>query len=56
MDSYAHGASAVPLIGETIGKHFDRVAAAHGANEAVVSCHQNVRMTYAQLRAATDER
>lgn len=55
MDSYAHGASAVPLIGETIGAHFDRIAAAHAEHDAVVSCHQGVRLTYAQLRAATDE-
>jgi fatty-acyl-CoA synthase len=55
MDSYAHGASAAPLIGETIGSRFDRVAAAHPDNEAVVSCHQGARLTYAQLRAATDD-
>ena len=26
--SYVHGASDVPLIGDTIGVHFDKVAAA----------------------------
>jgi fatty-acyl-CoA synthase len=55
MDSYSHGASAVPLIGETIGAHFDRVAEAHADVEAVVSCHQGVRLSYGDLRAATDE-
>jgi fatty-acyl-CoA synthase len=54
MNSYAFGASAAPLIGETLGAHFDRMAEAHGGNDAVVSCAQGVRMTYTQLRAATD--
>jgi fatty-acyl-CoA synthase len=53
--SYACGSAAKPLIGETIGAHFDRVAAAFGEREAVVSVHQGVRLTYAQLREATDE-
>jgi fatty-acyl-CoA synthase len=52
--SYANGTSAVPLIGETIGAHFDRVAAAHPDVEAVVSCRQGIRLTYAELREATD--
>lgn len=55
MSSYAHGASPIPLIGETIGAHFDRLAERHAAADAVVSVHQGVRLTYAQLRAATDE-
>ena len=53
--SYASGTSAVPLIGETIGVHFDRVAASHPTGEAVVSVHQGARLTYAELRAVTDE-
>jgi fatty-acyl-CoA synthase len=53
--SYAHGASAVPLIGETLGANFDRVAAAYPHAEAVVSVHQGTRLTYAGMRAATDE-
>ncbi len=55
MDSYAHGASDVPLIGETIGAHFDRMAERFADREAVVSCHQGRRMTYGELRVATDE-
>jgi acyl-CoA synthetase (AMP-forming)/AMP-acid ligase II len=54
MQSYAHGAGEVPLIGEPIGLHFDRIAAAHADREALVSRHQGIRLTYAQLRAATD--
>jgi len=52
--SYASGTSAAPLIGETLGAHFDRMAAAFSDGEAVVSVHQGVRMTYGQLREATD--
>jgi fatty-acyl-CoA synthase len=55
MPSYSSGPSGVPLIGETIGAYVDRVAAANPEREAVVSVHQGVRLTYAQLRAATDE-
>src|SRR5215213_11152209 len=53
--SYVHGASDVPLIGATIGDLFDRVAAELPDQEALVSCHQGVRYTYGQLRAACDE-
>jgi len=52
--SYASGASTIPLLGETLGASFDRIATAHAAREAVVSAHQNVRYTYAQLRERTD--
>jgi len=52
--SYASGASDVPLLGETIGAHFDRIAATYPDNEAVVSLHQDSRLTYRELRAATD--
>ncbi len=54
MDSYAHGASSVPLIGETIGKHFDGIAARFPETDAVVSCRQGVRLSYAELRSETD--
>ncbi len=53
--SYASGASGTPLIGETLGAHFDRLAETHAAAEAVVSIHQGRRLTYAELREATDE-
>ncbi|HMD03424.1 MAG TPA: AMP-binding protein [Candidatus Baltobacteraceae bacterium] len=53
--SYAFGASGVPLMGETLGANLDRIAATFPEKEAVVSCHQGRRMTYGQLRAATDE-
>jgi fatty-acyl-CoA synthase len=53
--SYASGASTIPLIGETIGANFDRIAEANPAGEAVVSVHQNRRLTYREMREATDE-
>ena len=34
--SYSHGASAEPLLGETIGDNLHRIAAAHAAREALV--------------------
>ena len=52
--SYVHGACDVPLIGETIGDLFDRVAEKVPDNEALVSCHQGLRYTYRQLQAACD--
>jgi fatty-acyl-CoA synthase len=52
--SYAHGASAVPLLAETIGDNLDRIARRFPQNDAVVSVHQGRRMTYAQLAAETD--
>jgi fatty-acyl-CoA synthase len=52
--SYAHGASDVPLLGATIGDVFDRVAEHHADDEALVSCHQNLRYTYRRLKAEVD--
>jgi fatty-acyl-CoA synthase len=53
--SYACGSASVALIGETIGAVLDRTAALDPSREAIVSVHQNVRLTYGELRAATDE-
>jgi fatty-acyl-CoA synthase len=52
--SYSHGASAQPLLGETIGDSLHRIAAAHGAHEALVDVPTGQRWTYAQLDADTD--
>ncbi len=41
--SYVHGASDVPLIGDTIGVHFDKVAERCSERDALVVRHQNVR-------------
>jgi fatty-acyl-CoA synthase len=47
--SYVHGTASVPLRGETIGAALDRIAADFGDRDALISCHQNLRYTYAQL-------
>jgi fatty-acyl-CoA synthase len=47
--SYVHGTASVPLQGETIGAALDRLAAEFGDRDALISCHQNLRYTYAQL-------
>jgi fatty-acyl-CoA synthase len=52
--SYVHGASATPLLGQTIGENLDRAVERYGDREALVSCHQRVRYTYAQLGEAVD--
>src|SRR3569832_1138283 len=53
--SHARGDSFPPLIEETIGAAFDRSVRAHGQREALVSCHQNARLTYSELARRIDE-
>jgi fatty-acyl-CoA synthase len=52
--SYTHGTFQTPLLGDTIGAHFQRTAARFADRDALVSCQQGVRLTYAQLDAAVD--
>jgi len=52
--SYVHGASDVPLIGETIGVHFDKIVARWGERDALVVRHQKVRWSYAELQRRVD--
>ena len=52
--SYAHGASEKPLLGETIGDNLARTAFEHPDAEALVSCEQGVRWTYAELDERVD--
>jgi hypothetical protein len=52
--SYVHGASVLPLIGDTIGVHFDRVVARWPKSEALVVRHQRVRWTYVELQRKVD--
>jgi len=52
--SYVHGASDKPLIGQTIGRFFDEACARHAEREALVVRHQNMRLTYAQLKSRVD--
>src|SRR5450432_4681073 len=53
--SYVHGASDSPLIGETIGALLDRIAAETPDSPALVARHQDVRWTYRQLRERADD-
>jgi fatty-acyl-CoA synthase len=52
--SYVHGSSDKQLIGETLGEHFDRVAARWPDCDALIVRHQDVRWTYRQLKARVD--
>src|SRR5215212_8661708 len=52
--SYVHGASSTPLLGQTIGENLDRAVERWGEREALVSCHQGLRYTYAELGEAVD--
>jgi fatty-acyl-CoA synthase len=52
--SYAHGASATPLLGETIGANLERTARRFPDREVIVSRHQGARMTYAVFDAEVD--
>ncbi|HYY44936.1 MAG TPA: AMP-binding protein, partial [Actinomycetota bacterium] len=52
--SYAHGASATPLLGQAIGESLERTTERAPGNEALVSRHQGLRYTYAELNDAVD--
>ena len=52
--SYTSGPSSTPLLGETIGANLRRVAARLGDRDAVVSVHQDQRLSYAELDALVD--
>ena len=53
--SYTHGASAKPLIGDTLGEHFEKAIARWPTREALVVTHQNVRWTYTELGQRVDQ-
>jgi len=52
--SYVHGVSSVPLLGETIGVHFDRTVARWGERPGLVSCQQGLHWSYRELGAKVD--
>src|ERR1700744_5943583 len=54
-DSYARGDPSGGMLDETIGANLDRAVARFGDREAVVSCAQGRRYTYAELGSAVDE-
>jgi fatty-acyl-CoA synthase len=55
MQSYVHGASATPLIGETIGTLLRRVTAEAPDRLAQITRHQNVRWSYADLLRRSED-
>ena len=52
--SYAHGVSMTPLIGDTIGVHFDKVAERFAERDALIVRQQNIRWSYGELKAKVD--
>ncbi|WP_343621995.1 AMP-binding protein [Acinetobacter proteolyticus] len=48
--SYASGTSSQPLLGMTIGDKFDQVCQQYAEQEAIVSSHQNRRLSYKELQ------
>ena len=52
--SYVHGASDIPLVGDTIGEHFEAVVARWPDRQALVVRHQNIRWTYGELKERVD--
>ena len=53
--SFVHGASTEPLLYLTLGELLDRSARLHGAREALVVRHQQVRLDYQQLKQRVDD-
>jgi fatty-acyl-CoA synthase len=54
MESRARGASTPALIEQTIGANLRETAERYAEREALVSCAQDVRQTYAELDATVD--
>ena len=52
--SYASGTGSTPLLGCTIGDALDTTARAYSNSPALVSRHQNQRLTFAELSAAVE--
>ena len=53
--SYVHGASSTPLLGETIGALLRRMTAEGPDRPALVTRHQNVRLSYADLLRRSED-
>lgn len=53
--SYVHGASGQTLLGGTIGQFFDGACARWAERPALVVRHQNVRLSYGDLRQQVDQ-
>ncbi|MCW5695030.1 MAG: AMP-binding protein [Pseudolabrys sp.] len=53
--SYVHGAATTPLIGQTLGAHFDAAAARWADDLALVVRQQDIRWTYRELARRVDD-
>ncbi len=53
--SYVHGVSDIPLIGQTVGAFFDAAARRWAKSDALIVRHQNLRWTYAELKRKVDD-
>jgi fatty-acyl-CoA synthase len=53
-DSYFKSPADKPLLRETIGACFDRIAETHGDRDGLIVRHQDVHWTYAQYREQVD--
>ncbi|NWJ50551.1 MAG: AMP-binding protein [Bacteroidetes bacterium] len=53
--SYAHGATNIPLLGETIGTNLKRTVEKFGNHEALIVPYQNYRATYNEFWNQTTE-
>ena len=49
MYAYTHGASSVPLLGETIDENLKKTVAKYADQEALICSHQNYRATYQEF-------
>lgn len=47
--SYVNGVSNIALLGETIGQNLKKTVLEFGTQEAIVSLHQNYRVTYSEF-------
>ena len=54
-DSHVRGSETPPLIEQTIGQALTEAATRYGDHEAIVSVHQSVRMSYAELNERAAE-
>ena len=54
VQAYACGSTEQPLITQTLGDFFDAMAERQGMHEALVSRHQGVRLSYAELKREVD--
>src|SRR5438876_5885365 len=53
--SYTSATSDTPLLGLTIGDQFDQTVSGYPDNPALISRHQNIRLTYRELQTQVNQ-